>query len=188
MLQHRGVGAVSAFGASTPMSSEHVLGKEASASSDEQTSEECAVPNRPELRATVELESQAKVDTNHPDATPEGMTLAGEEKFAAREAEIRATRQRADDRQQSSREARSRRVASQGSEQRRRTFQKRAASVVPSQGPDDPRELLERDVVAEINQHADRLVTQLQGWSRAAIARRGRSCRSRHSRRSTGPK
>ncbi|AQL42280.1 hypothetical protein BV210_05930 [Halorientalis sp. IM1011] len=131
-----------------------------------------AVEDEPELRATVELESQAKVDTNHPDARPEGMTLEGEETHLARTMEKKRTRQRLDDRQQSSRERRSREVASRGSHERRQAFQERAASVAPSQGSTDPRELCSRAELAKINEQAARLVEECDGWSRAAIARR----------------
>lgn len=131
-----------------------------------------AVEDDPELRATVELETQAKVDTNHPDTQTESLTLEDEERFAAREAEIRRTRQRLDDRQQSGRERRTREVARSGSHKRRKEFVERAASVAPSQGPSDPRELCSQAELATINEQAARLVEEVDGWSRAAIARR----------------
>nr|WP_253741602.1 DNA-binding protein [Halorientalis sp. IM1011] len=131
-----------------------------------------AVEDEPELRATVELESQAKVDTNHPDARPEGMTLEGEETHLARKMEKRRTRQRLDRRQQSNRERRSRDVASRRSRKRRQEFEERAASVAPSQGSSDPRELCSQTELATINEQAARLVEEVDGWSRAAIARR----------------
>jgi hypothetical protein len=131
-----------------------------------------AVEDDPELRATVELETQAKVDTNHPDAQTESLTLEDEERFAAREAEIRRTRQRLDDRQQPDRERRTREVARSGSHKRRKEFAERAASVAPSQGPRDPRELCSRAELATINEQAARLVDEVDGWSRPAIARR----------------
>lgn len=138
----------------------------------DELAEEHAVDEEPDLRPTVELETQGKVDTHHPDARPEGMTLEAQERFQAREAEIRATRQRTDFRQQSSRERRSRRVAGQGSHERRREVQERAASVRPSQGPVDPRERCSQAELAAINEKAARLVEQVDGWSRAAISRR----------------
>ena len=131
-----------------------------------------AVEDDPELRATVELESQAKVDTNHPDAQIESLTLEDEERFAAREAEIRWTRQRLDRRQQSGRERRTRDVARSGSRERRQQFEQRAASAAPSQGPSDPRESCSQAELAMINEQAARLVDEVDGWSRAAIARR----------------
>ncbi|WP_246986800.1 DNA-binding protein [Halorientalis marina] len=131
-----------------------------------------AVEDDPELRATVELESQAKVDTNHPDARPEGMTLEGQETHLARKMEKERTRQRLDRRQQSSRERRTRKVARSGSHERRQQFEERAASVAPSQGPSDPRELCSQAELARINEQAARLVEEVDGWSRAAIARR----------------
>ncbi|MFD1588132.1 DNA-binding protein [Halorientalis brevis] len=133
---------------------------------------EYAVDEDAELRPTVELESQGKVDTNHPEAQPESMTLEGQERFEAREQEIRRTRQRLDRRLDSDREHRTRRVAADGGVERRREFQERAASVAPSQGPDDPRTRLSQTQLAAVNQKAARLDDELDGWTRAAISRR----------------
>lgn len=94
------------------------------------------------LRPTVELETQAKVDANHPDAGRHGLTLAAKENAIAREAEKARTRERWDCRQTSDREARTRHVAAAGSRQRRDVFAKRCAAVNPWAYPDrtDPRE------------------------------------------------
>jgi len=96
------------------MSSKPTIGNEVSV--DEQTEERSEdgfeiVEETPELRPTVEHEIQAKVDTNHPDATPEGLTLVAEERMEAREMEIERTQGRFDRRKDSDRELRTRRVA-----------------------------------------------------------------------------
>lgn len=151
------------------MSSEHVVGQKDSV--DGQADEQTAV-DTPELRPTVELESQAKVGTNHPDSKPDGMTLAGEERFLAREEEI--TRMRLDDRQDSDREVRTRQVALEGSTKRRAEFQTRAASVDGRHDPDrpDPREQLPAEKLATVNREAARLADEVRGRSRVALARR----------------
>jgi hypothetical protein len=77
----------------------------------EQADEHEAV-EEPELRATVELRTQAKIDSDVRDRVaavddlgrPYGMTLEAQEKWEAREAEKRRTRERADRRQDSRRE------------------------------------------------------------------------------------
>ena len=93
MLEHRGVGRVSAFRSWTPMSSKNVTSDVVSV--DEQAFEKAdeaavdedgfeVVDETPEFRATVQMEVQAKVDSNHPDARVEegpdhmfGKTLTG---------------------------------------------------------------------------------------------------------------
>jgi hypothetical protein len=153
------------------MSSKNVLSQEVS---DEQIAESEAVVDetRVEQRASVEQEIQAKVDQNHPDT--KGLTLEAEERMRAREEEIGRTRTRYDSRQDSNREERTRRRAKEGSEKRRETFQRRAASVEPWQAPDceDPRETLEKETLADVNREANRLAKRLVGWSRAAVSRR----------------
>jgi hypothetical protein len=144
--------------------------------SDAQASEQVAefrVADEPELRASVEQDTQAKVDTNHPDANRGTLTRIAEEKWVAREWEVGRTHARADQRQQSSREQRSRQAAAQGSQKRRAAFQERAASVDQWRNPavEDPRELLTRTELRQVNQEAARLADQLDEWSRAAIAR-----------------
>ncbi|AQL43286.1 hypothetical protein BV210_11535 [Halorientalis sp. IM1011] len=140
---------------------------------DEQVLED-VVEEEPELRPSVEQEIQGTVDTNHPDANPEGLTLEAEERMQAREAEISRTFQRVDRRVDSDRENRTRAVARSGSIKRRRAFEKRAASVDPWADPDreDARLQLSRAELAEVNQEAARLSEELRGWSRAAISRR----------------
>jgi hypothetical protein len=86
------------------------------------------------------------------------MTLEAEERFVAREDEIRQTRQRWDRREDSDRERRTREVASAGT---------RYAQEVPLK---DPREQLSRAQLAEVNRKAARIVAELPGRSRAAAA------------------
>jgi len=140
------------------MSSKTRFGNEVSGGKYAVEAEAEAVDEEPELRPSVEREIHAKVDRNHPDARPEGMTLAGEERFVAREDEIRQTRRRWDRRQSSDREARTRDVIRAGT---------RYATEEP---PQDPREQLSREELAEVNQHAARIAEALEGRSRAAAA------------------
>ncbi|MFD1600401.1 OB-fold nucleic acid binding domain-containing protein [Halobellus rarus] len=139
------------------------------------------VDETPEFEAAVEQETQAKVDANHPDGIADtsedrihGVTLEQEERIRAREAELERIRAQAELGTQDGREQRTRAVAAQGSTQRRREFQKRAASVDPMADPerDDPRAELSQDELATVNTEADRLATRVDGWSRAAISRR----------------
>jgi hypothetical protein len=144
--------------------------------SDAQASEQVEafpVAEDPELRASVEQDTQGKVDTNHPDTNREALTRIAEEQWVAREWEIGRTHARADQRQQSSRERRSRRIAGQGSAERREQFQARAASIQQWRAPEaeDPRELLTRTELRQVNREAARLGDELREWSRAAIAR-----------------
>ena len=139
------------------------------------------VDETPEFEATVEQETQAKVDANHPDGianTSEGrihgVTLEQEERIQAREAELERISARAELGTQDGREQRTREIVVHGSTKRRQEFQKRAASVNPLADPerDDPRAELSRDELATVNTEADRLATRLDGWSRAAVGRR----------------
>ena len=139
------------------------------------------VDETPEFEAAVEQETQAKVDANHPDGIADtsterihGVTLEQEERIRAREAELEHISAQAGLGTQGGREQRTREVAAHGSTQRRRKFQKRAASVNPRVDPDrdDPRAALSQDKLATVNTEADRLATRLDGWSRAAISRR----------------
>jgi len=138
------------------------------------------VDETPEFEAAVEQETQAKVDANHPDGIADtsnerihGVTLEQEERIRAREAELERISDQAEFGMQDGREQRTRAVAAEGSAQRRRAFQKRAASVDPRADPerDDPRAALSKDELATVNAEADRLAKQLDGWSRAAISR-----------------
>ena len=139
------------------------------------------VDETPAFEAAVEQETQAKVDANHPDGIAEtsderihGVTLEQEERIRAREAELERISAQAELGTQDGREQRTRAVAAHGSTQRRREFQKRAASVDPMADPerDDPRAELSQDELATVNTEADRLATRLDGWSRAAVSRR----------------
>jgi len=166
-----------AFGVSTQMSSNNVIGQEASLEEQavDQADEAFAVVEEtPELLPSVKQEIQGKVDTNHPDATPDGLTLEAEERLEAREWEIERTRRRFDSRQDSGREARARQAAGAGSKQRRFEFAKRAASVDRWCDPEevDPRAQLLRAELGAVNQEAARLAEQLRGWSQAAVSRR----------------
>lgn len=127
-----------------------------------------------ELRPTVEQQTQAKVDANHPDAREHALTLAAEEKLAARNAEIARTRRRVDSRQDWTREARTRKVARAGSVERRRSFAERAASVDPWAAPDrgDPRAELDQGELATVNEEVARIESAVRESSRrAAISR-----------------
>jgi hypothetical protein len=138
------------------------------------------VEQTPELRASVEQETQAKVDANHPEGITEsnaeriqGVTLAQEERIKAREAELERMRSRARFGGQSGREQRSREVAAERSQRRCREFEARAASVDPMRDPElaDPRAVLSREELAAVNEQAMRVADEIDGWSRAAIAR-----------------
>jgi len=125
-------------------------------------------------RPTVEMEIQAKVDTNHPDAKRYGLTLEAEERMQAREWEIERTSTRFDRRPDSDREARTRTVVREASIEQTREFRERAAAVDPWQDPEraDAREQVSRAELGWVNEEATRLAGMLPGWSRAAISRR----------------
>jgi len=139
------------------------------------------VDETPEFEAAVEQETQAKVDANHPDGIADtseerihGVTLEQEERIRAREAELERISAQAELGVQDGREQRTREIAAKRSEERRRGFQQRAASVDPWADPErgDPRAELSQEQLAAVNQKAMRLAEQLDGWSRAAIGRR----------------
>ena len=172
------------------MSSKNVFGNEVSV--DEQAFEKAdeaevdedgfeVVDETPEFRATVQMEVQAKVDSNHPDARVEegpdhmfGKTLEQEERIKAREAELEHISAQAELGMQEGREKRTRDIAEERSGERRAEFQKRAASVDPWVDPerDDPRAELTQEQLAAVNKQSMRLAEKLDGWSRAAIGRR----------------
>ncbi|WP_276248561.1 DNA-binding protein [Haladaptatus sp. YSMS36] len=155
------------------MSTKHTIDEEASVEQAHEN-EFAAVEERPELRPTVEMEIQTKVDTNHPDAGVSGLTLAAEERLRAREWEIARTRTRWDDRQESDREARTRRKVSEQSKERRVEFEKRAASVDATLDPgrEDPRERLTRAELAAVNQQAMRIHQMVKSSvSRAVLSK-----------------
>ncbi|WP_089816123.1 DNA-binding protein [Halomicrobium zhouii] len=139
----------------------------------EQREPDDAVSEEPELRRSVEQEKQGKVDTNHPDAGRTGLTLAAEEKLAAREWEIERTHERWDSRQESSREGRSRQLAKAGSVERRQEFEHRRAGVDQWADPDrkDPRAELTQAELSTVNEQAARLTEEHGGMTRAAISR-----------------
>ncbi|MFD1570412.1 DNA-binding protein [Halorubrum laminariae] len=139
------------------------------------------VDETPEFEATVEEETQAKVDANHPDGIADtsedrihGVTLEQEERIQAREAELEHISAQAELGTQDGREQRTRDIAAKRSAERRVEFQKRAASVNPIADPEraDPRAELEQEQLAAVNEQSMRLAEQLDGWSRAAIGRR----------------
>ncbi|MFC6993200.1 DNA-binding protein [Haladaptatus sp. GCM10025707] len=140
------------------MSTKRTIGQEASVE-QRRNNEFAAVDERPELRPTVEMEIQAKVDSNHPDTGVSGLTLAAEERMKAREWEIAKTRTRWDNRQESDREARTRRKVGEQSKERKVEFEKRAGSVDArlEPGREDPRERLSREELAAVNQQATRI-------------------------------
>ncbi|RKD86214.1 DNA-binding protein [Halopiger aswanensis] len=126
------------------------------------------VDETPELEATVEQETQAKVDANHPDGIANtsgsrihGATLAQEERIRAREEELERISAQAELGQQDGRAWRTR----QKVEAMRRD--ERTATRV------DPRAKLERDTLAEVNQYAQRLADDVDSsYTRAVIAKR----------------
>ncbi|MEA5409632.1 DNA-binding protein [Haloarculaceae archaeon H-GB2-1] len=144
------------------MSIEHSISNECTVEEQDENDAErfTVVREEPELRATVDLEIQAKVDTNHPDSGTTGLTLEAEETLAAREMEIERTTRRLDDRQTSDREARSRDVASRGT----------SRATTPSRR--DPREDLTREELAAVNRQAHRVAADVEGYTAAAIGRR----------------
>ncbi|MFC7209856.1 DNA-binding protein [Natronoarchaeum sp. GCM10025321] len=163
------------------MSTKRTIGKEGSV--DEQTNEHETewgrgdVEEGPEQRASVEQDIQAKVDyadDREIEGRLFGQTLVAQEKREAREVEINRTRDRWDRRADSDREARTRRVVEDGCAERRREFERRAASVDPRCDPDvaDPRARLSREQLGLVNEQSKRLEAKLDGWSRAAISRR----------------
>ncbi|GGN26093.1 replication factor A [Halarchaeum nitratireducens] len=139
------------------------------------------VDETPEFQATVDMEVQAKVDSNHPDARVEegpdhmfGKTLEQEERIKAQEAELERISAQAELGTQEGREKRTRDIAAKRSAERRAEFQKRRASVDPLADPEraDPRAELEQEQLAAVNEQSMRLAEKLDGWSRAAISRR----------------
>jgi len=133
-----------------------------------QADHEDVVDETPGFRATVEMEIQAKVDANHPDGIVDtnedriyGVTLAQEERIRAREEELERISAQAAFGQQTGRERRTRRVI----EEMRRP--ERTNTDL------DPREKLEREQLATVNQQAQRLADDVTGgYSRAVIAKR----------------
>jgi hypothetical protein len=127
------------------------------------------VDETPAFRATVDMEVQAKVDSNHPDARVEegpdhlfGKTLEQEERIEAREAELERISAQAELGTQDGREQRTREVVSElcGRDE--------PESVERT----DPREKLTQEKLAEVNRQAMRISDKVQGgWSRAVVAK-----------------
>ncbi|WEL28021.1 DNA-binding protein [Haloferax volcanii] len=156
------------------MSTKKQIGNEVSHSEHPRAVVDDVVDETPALHPTVELEIQAKVDLNNPEAVGRGLTLAEEERMQAREWEIEQTKTRWDRRQTSNREQRTATVAEQMSNEATREFKKRAGCVNRWADPEEPdaREQISREELGEVNREAARMQTKLQGWSRAAISRR----------------
>lgn len=166
---------MSAFGIVViPMSGKNVLRDKDTV--DEQALEQIRDEDRiePELRRSVEQEIQGKVDANHPDSCRSSMTLAQEEEAIARELEIARTRERVATERAPYREEGSRVAVRESRRQARARFEERAASVDRWQAPDrdDPRAMLSQSEVATVNEQAERLADELDGWTQAAISRR----------------
>ncbi|GCF15739.1 DNA-binding protein [Haloarcula mannanilytica] len=127
------------------------------------------VDETPEFEATVEQETQAKVDANHPDGIADtsqerihGVTLEQEERIRAREAELERISAQAELGTQDGREQRTREVVSE---------QCGRDEPAPAERT-DPREKLTQDELAEVNEQAMRISDEVQGgWSRAVAAK-----------------
>ncbi len=147
------------------MTSKRISGQKAS---DAQEHNHESAVDTPELRASVQQESQAKVDTNHPDAGSAaaktqreltGVTLAQEERIRAREQELKTMTERARLSDQPGREQRTR---------ERVVEQCRAIESRP-----DPRAEMDRETLGNVNQHAHRIAGDIEGGAtRAALSRR----------------
>ncbi|USZ71440.1 DNA-binding protein [Natronosalvus halobius] len=128
---------------------------------------EDVVDETPEFRPTVEMEIQAKVDSNHPEGMVDtsgdriyGVTLAQEERIRAREEELERISVQAAFGRQEGRAERTRAVV----EAARR---ERPVNEV------DPREKLERRELGQVNRQARRLAEDVQGgYTRAVIGKR----------------
>ncbi|MFC6725332.1 SOSS complex subunit B family protein [Halobium palmae] len=138
------------------------------------------VDETPEFEATVEQETQAKVDANHPEGIADtsqdrihGVTLEQEECIQAREAELERISAKAELGTQEGREVRTRDVATRRSAERRAEFQQRVVGVDSCLDPErtDPRATLAQGQLARVNEQAMRVAEEVNGWSRAAISR-----------------
>ncbi|WP_042664233.1 DNA-binding protein [Haloferax sp. ATB1] len=156
------------------MSSKKQFSTKVSHSEHPRAVDDDVVDETPALHPTVELEIQAKVDLNNPDAVGRGLTLAEEERMAAREWEIEQTRDRWDRRQTSSREMRTATAVAQSSIEATREFKKRAGCVNRWADPEepDPREQLTAEQLGVVNREAGRIQSKLERWSRSVISRR----------------
>jgi len=138
------------------------------------------VDETPAFRPSVQMEIQAKVDSNHPngrlEAGPDhmyGKTLVQEERIQGREAELASVSAKAVFGSQEGREERTRENVVEETTARRVEFLKRAGCVNPMVHPDraDPREMLTPEQLGAVNAEAMRLAEKLNGWSTAAIGR-----------------
>ena len=138
------------------------------------------VDETPAFRPSVQMEIQAKVDSNHPngrlEAGPDhmyGKTLVQEERIQGREAELASVTAKAVFGSQEGREERTRENVVEETTARRVEFLKRAGCVNPMVHPDraDPREMLTPEQLGAVNAEAMRLAEKLNGWSTAAIGR-----------------
>jgi ssDNA-binding replication factor A large subunit len=160
------------------MSSNNASGKvvsvdeQAFEKADEQAVDEDGFPvvdETPAFEATVEQETQAKVDANHPDGIADtsedrihGVTLEQEERIRAREAELERISAQAELGTQEGREQRTREVVSE---------QCGRDEPVPAERT-DPREKLTQEELAEVNEQAMRISDEVKGgWSRAVVAK-----------------
>jgi hypothetical protein len=123
----------------------------------ERQDEQKAVEETPELRPTVEMQTQAKIDSDvrervaaaEEQGRPHGMTLEAQEKWEAREADKRRTRERSDRSQASRREELCRAM----------TDAKHGG--LSSQA--DPREKLDAETRQEVHKQAQRLEGKCRG-------------------------
>ncbi|QCC61696.1 DNA-binding protein [Natrinema thermotolerans] len=126
------------------------------------------VDETPAFEATVEQETQAKVDANHPEGIADtsgdrihGATLAQEERIQAREDELERISDQAEFGQQDGRAWRTRQKVDE-----MRCDERTGTRV-------DPRAKLERETLAEVNQFAQRLADDVDSsYTRAVIAKR----------------
>ena len=165
------------------ISNEVSVDEQAFESADEQIVDEDGfeiVDETPEFRPSVQMEIQAKVDSNHPngrlEAGPDhiyGKTLVQEERIQGREAELASISAKAVFGSQEGREERTREIVVEETTARRVEFLKRAGCVNPMVHPDraDPREMLTPEQLGGVNREAMRLADKLGGWSTAAIGR-----------------
>jgi hypothetical protein len=129
------------------------------------------VDERVEFRASVEQDTQARVDTNHPDTrsvneagSNEHLTLIQEERIRGREVELERISARAEVSRQKGRERRSREVAEE------RVGGRRERLRVGYE--EDPRERLSKEQLAAVHQRAAGIATGLTfAGQHRAIAR-----------------
>jgi len=130
------------------------------------------VDETPDLRATVQQEKQAKVDSNHPDGMVQDfshLTLAQEDRIRTREAELERISVQAELGTQDGRAERTREVVT---EQFRRTRRLKSAEEGADAENPDPREELSQGNLATVNREAHRIAEKIEsGPSRAAVAR-----------------